>query len=49
MNKEEIMKLTNTLIEYLLCCDDEEFVALIISSIDIGLMFDEETITNWSE
>lgn len=44
--KQEIMRLTNTIIEYLLECNDEDFVDDVLTAISSADCFTDEDIDN---
>ena len=47
--KQNIMKMTNIIIEFLLNSEEENFIDMILTHIRDGIPFDEEEIKEWND
>lgn len=47
--KQNIMKMTNIIIEFLLNSEEENFIDMILTHIREGIPFDEEEIKEWND
>ena len=47
--KQNIMKMANAIIEFLLNSEEENFIDMILTHIRDGILFDEEEIKEWND
>ena len=47
--KQNIMKMTNIIIEFLLNSEEENFIDMILTHIRDGIPFDKEEIKEWND